>query len=144
MRRTIISLAAALAVPAMFTVLPASFASAATPVIVTCTGFTGSGANSNATGCNHTTLTGGSGSISTSSGGAFTVTWATGKTSTGTSKFTQVSPSTCPSAFPTEVKDVSKVTGGTATALIGGTGKTTLCADSNSNVELLPGTKAKI
>ena len=146
MRRTIISLAAALAVPAMFTVLPASFASAATPVIVACSGFTGSAGTATATGCNQKAISGGGGTVtSNSTGTAFTVTWTSGLTSTGTTTFKNIATSTCPPAFPLETADISKVTGGTAATMIGGKGTTKLCVNTSTGAfEVLPGTKAKI
>ena len=147
MRRTILLLAASLAVPAMFTVLPASLASATTtPVIVSCTGFTGGNGSASATGCNHASISGGSGSLTSSSTGtAFTITWQTGLTASGTTTFKALSTSTCPAPYTLEAKDISTVTGGTATAMIGGRAVTKLCVDTSTGLfEVLPGTKAKI
>jgi hypothetical protein len=90
------------------------------PVIVSCKSFTSSsapGAIGIGAGCNHGGISGG-GATQTIGTGTFAVTWSSGLTTTGTDTKTEITPSQCPSAFPTEIEAFGDVTGGTATRLI--------------------------
>ena len=119
--------------------IPAGAATNA-PVVVACTSLKGglTGA-STITGCNNTPTTGGSGTV-TAAIPKITIKWKSGKTSTGTESYVPVSPSKCPTGFSTEVKTTAKITGGTATTLVGGTGISYVCV--GKTIENLPGTKA--
>jgi hypothetical protein len=124
----------------------ATVASAAAPVVVTCNGFTASttGAGT-ATGCNQPAVTKGKGTNAPGTGKTFSLKWASGLTTTGTLTYALVSPSKCPTTYPTEVKETSTVTGGTAKTLIGGKGTNTVCVSLKlKKVILLPGTKYKL
>jgi len=145
-RRTalVLSVAAASAGTAVLVGLSASPASAAPapkPTIVSCKTFTSSTAAGSVgigAGCNHRWISGG-GATQTIGTGTFAVTWSTGLTTTGTDTKIVVTPSRCPSAFPTEIEAFGDVTGGTATRLIGGKAHSFFCV-SNTERELLPGT----
>jgi hypothetical protein len=145
MRRVLLTLFAFSAVPAALLVSwPAGPAFAASPTIVSCSTFTGSstaaGSTGTARGCDHRAISGGR-AIQTSSGDTFLVTWKTGKTTTGTDTTAVVTPSTCPSTFPEEIKAFGTVTGGTAKRLIGGVATSLFCANTTTGqFELLPGT----
>jgi hypothetical protein len=149
-RRLVVVLAAALALPATLTVaLPAGLASAATPVIVACKGYSGSftstGVKATATKCNQATITGGSGKETAGSTGTpFSIKWKTGETAKGTSTAKKLTTSKCPAAFASEYSTKFTVTGGTATALKGGKTTDLLCASATGTFEVLPGTTFKI
>jgi hypothetical protein len=123
---------AALAVPAV--------AAPNTPVIVSCLSLKGTITGSSlATGCNQTTLTGGSGTFSAPKPPAFGIKWKNGKTSTGTESYVSV-PNTCPTGFTTEVKTTVTIKGGTDTKLVGGKGVDYICI-GGTKIESKPGTK---
>jgi hypothetical protein len=135
-RRKFVALAVALALPGAFTVIPlAGAASAVTPTIVTCTAFGGTAkAGGSAAGCNQKTITGGSGhlSVTNKTGTKFSILWKSKKTSSGTSSFKVVAKSKCPKAMSEEILSTSKVTGGTAKPLIGGTATNTICVNAKT------------
>jgi hypothetical protein len=157
LRRLLVALSATLIAPATIAVgvgiASTSASAAAKPTIVTCkslTGaFTSTGSTGSITGCNTKSVTGGSGSLAgtstSSTSGTSTITWKSKETTIGTYTTTTVTPSKCPSTYPTEVDVAATVTGGTATALVGGKAKDTLCVnDTTGKYELLPKTKYKI
>jgi hypothetical protein len=119
--------AIAVAMP-MSVALSGGMAGAVTQVTGTCTSLSGGESTQTLSGCNDTSDTGGGGTITTTlSGmsGTASITWDSGKTTTETFKYKESTGSKdkCP-AIPgdtalAEAKDTSKVTGGTATDLIG-------------------------
>lgn len=149
MRCFIRALTASLAVPAGLAIaLPMGSASAASaaPVIVTCATSAPLAAAIHVGTCSNKAITGGAGKVTANSTGTtFKVAWKSGKTTTGTSVPTLVTPSKCGSKFPTEVRLAATVKGGTAKALIGGKATNTLCANTTTGrARLLAGTKFKI
>lgn len=146
MRRLSAVLAASIAIPAAAVIAGPATSAFAAPTIVTCGTLSGTAASASATQCNQTAITGGSGHVvSNSTGSTFTITWKSGKTTKGTGTTTPVTPSACPSTFPTEVTAHSTVTGGTAKALIGAKTTNKLCVNtSTGKFRLLPGTKYHI
>ena len=145
-RRTalVLSVAAASAGTAVLVGLnasPASAAPAPKPTIVSCKSFTSNiapGSVGIGAGCNHGGISGG-GATQTIGTGTFAVTWSSGLTTTGTDTKIVITPSQCPSDFPTEIEAFGDVTGGTATRLIGGQAHSFFCV-GNTERELLPGT----
>lgn len=146
MRRLLIVLSVSLALPASLSmVVPAASAAPATATVVTCLKFSGSlfGSASLAV-CNDKTVADHSGAVALSaSTRSFSISWRSGKTSTGTFSYT-IGGSTCPSTNPIEAAVGGAVTGGTATTLIGGTIHGTLCANGSGDFELQPGSNFKI
>ncbi len=117
--------------------IPASAASN-TAVIVSCTSLKGTATGSStATGCNNTTITGGSGVFSAKPP-AFTIKWKNGKTSTGTEAYTSTA-NKCGTGA-SEVKTTVTIKGGTNTKLIGGKGVDYICI-KGSSIYNQPGTK---
>ena len=149
MRRVFRALTASLAIPAGIAVaVPtgSAFAANTAPTIVTCANNAAGASAILVSGCTSKAVTGGSGKVTANSTGTtFKVVWKTGKTTTGTSTPTVVTPSKCPSAMPTEVRLAGTVKGGTAKALIGGKATNTICANlTTGKAKLLAGTKYKV
>jgi hypothetical protein len=120
--------AIAVAMP-MSVALSGGMAGAVTQVTGTCSSLSGSESSQTLSGCNDTSDTCGSGTITTTLGsggtGTASISWASGKTTTETFKYKEYTGSKdkCPAMTGdtalAEAKDTSKVTGGTATDLIG-------------------------
>jgi len=108
----------------------AAWAKKPKPVTGTCSSLSGGESTQSLTGCNDTPDTGGSGTSSVTIGspvttGTTTITWATSLTTTEsyTSKLLSAKKDKCPAITGDsnyyEVKEKAKVTGGTATDLVG-------------------------
>jgi hypothetical protein len=137
--------------------LPGGIALAAKPVTGTCSGLNGNATTQTLSGCTDPADTGGGGTSTTTSEtvsgttvtGTDTVTWNTSKTSTETFKGKLESGKKDKCTAPTgdsnvyEVKEKGKVVGGTATDLVNGKTKGTVCVYSTASggivVQNLPG-----
>jgi hypothetical protein len=117
---------------------PASAATAAKPTTVSCKVFLAARGVGIGAGCDDNAISGGGG-VQTTGTGTFDLTWNSGLTTTGTDTKITITPSRCPSDFPTEVEAFGDVTGGTAKRLIGGHAHSFFCL-SRTERELLPGT----
>lgn len=117
----------------------------AKPVSGSCTTLTGGETTQSLSGCNDTADTGGSGtSVVTLSGtsGTTTITWASGKTTVESFKAKELIGKKDKCTTPpgdtalAEAKETGKVTGGTATDLVKGKTKGTVCAfdDASGNI----------
>ncbi len=119
-------------------VIPGGVASASSTV--TCTSLTGNASTQTLSGCS------GSGSSQTGTSGVSTastktVKWKTGKTSVSTYSYKNGSDASCP-AVSGYTKDLlenvtGKVTGGTATGLVGGSYKATVCVYKKGSTLLI-------
>lgn len=104
-----------------------------------CTSLSGNESSQVLSGCTDTADTGGQGSAVESSSTSSTITWVTGLTTTEsfTEKESLGSKDKCPAVLGdtavAEVKEKGKITGGTATDLVGGRSTATICVYSNSS-----------
>lgn len=134
--------AVAIAVPFSMA-LSGGVAGAATQVTGTCSSLSGGESSQTLSGCNDSTDTGGGGSVTTTlSGkkGTADITWNSGKTTIEKFKYSELTgaKNKCPAMTGdtklAEAKEVSTVTGGTATDLIGKKKlKSTDCAYSTAS-----------
>jgi hypothetical protein len=118
----------------------AALAGSASLAAVTCTSLTGNASTQTLSGCS------GSGSSQTGTSGVSTastktVKWKTGKTSVSTYSYKKGSDASCP-AVSGYTKDLlenvtGKVTGGTATGLVGGSYKATVCVYKKGSTLLI-------
>ncbi len=123
--------------------LPGAIA-AATPLTVTCTGLTGNATSQHISGCSGSGVTTGEATatgVQTTS--TKTVKWSNGKTSVLSYKYADVKPDACkpPTGYTNylEVQEIapSKVSGGTATKLIGGALSGKVCIFKKGTTELV-------
>lgn len=132
--------AAALAGSASAAIVTVPGTASASALTVTCTGLTGNATTQKLTGCS------GSGKAQTGTSGTSTasnktIKWATGKTSVSTYTYTPGSDASCP-AVTGYTKDLlenvkGKVTSGTATGLVGGSYKATVCVYKKGSTILI-------